>query len=74
MNHPLPDTRHPSLQQVLATELAGLEAQGLKRQRRLLETPQGARVTVDGREYLAFCSNDYLGLADRKSTRLNSSH
>ena len=47
----------------LATELAELEAQGLRRARRVLETPQGARVTVDGREYLAFCSNDYLGLA-----------
>jgi 8-amino-7-oxononanoate synthase len=54
---------HPSLQQALAAELAELESQGLTRRRRLLETPQGARVRVDGREYVAFCSNDYLGLA-----------
>lgn len=47
----------------LASELAGLEAGGLRRQRRVLETPQGARVRVDGRDYVAFCSNDYLGLA-----------
>jgi 8-amino-7-oxononanoate synthase len=47
----------------LASELAELEARGLRRQRRVLETPPGARVVVDGREYLAFCSNDYLGLA-----------
>ncbi len=47
----------------LASELAGLEAGGLRRQRRVLETPQGARVRVDGRDYVAFCGNDYLGLA-----------
>jgi 8-amino-7-oxononanoate synthase len=63
VNDPSLGTRHPSLQQALAAELAELESQGLTRQRRLLETPQGARVRVDGREYVAFCSNDYLGLA-----------
>ena len=47
----------------LAAELAGLEDHGLKRARRVLESPQGAHVTVDGRNYVAFCSNDYLGLA-----------
>jgi len=47
----------------LATELAALQANELRRTRRLLETPQGVRVRVDGRDYVAFCSNDYLGLA-----------
>ena len=47
----------------LADELSELSEQGLRRTRRVLESPQGARVTVDGREYVAFCSNDYLGLA-----------
>ena len=47
----------------LAGQLAVLEAAGLGRSRRLLQGPQGARVTVDGRDYIAFCSNDYLGLA-----------
>jgi 8-amino-7-oxononanoate synthase len=47
----------------LAGELAQLQAQGLLRRRRVLETPQRGRVIVDGREYVAFCSNDYLGLA-----------
>lgn len=47
----------------LAIELAELANRGLTRRRRVLETPQGARVTVDGREFVAFCSNDYLGLA-----------
>jgi 8-amino-7-oxononanoate synthase len=63
VNDPSLVIRHSSLQQALAAELADLEFRGLRRQRRLLETPQGARVRVDGREYVAFCSNDYLGLA-----------
>lgn len=52
-----------SLHTELAAELAEREASGLRRSRRLLESPQRARVTVDGRDYVAFCSNDYLGLA-----------
>ncbi|HKA42264.1 MAG TPA: 8-amino-7-oxononanoate synthase [Burkholderiales bacterium] len=47
----------------MRAELEDLEARGLRRSRRLLETPQGARVRVSGRDYIAFCSNDYLGLA-----------
>lgn len=48
----------------LSSELADLDAQGLRRARRVLQTPQSPHVTVDGRAYLAFCSNDYLGLAN----------
>jgi 8-amino-7-oxononanoate synthase len=47
----------------LAADLAALDVRGLRRQRRLLESPQSAHVTVDGRDVVAFCSNDYLGLA-----------
>lgn len=36
----------------------------LRRERRVLESPQGPRVQRDGREYLNFCSNDYLSLAN----------
>jgi 8-amino-7-oxononanoate synthase len=63
VNDPSLVTRHSSLQQALAIELEELEERGLKRARRVLESPQSARVRVDGRDYVAFCSNDYLGLA-----------
>jgi len=52
-----------SLYAELAADLAALDMHGLRRVRRVLASPQGAQVTVDGRDYLAFCANDYLGLA-----------
>ncbi|GAB5605291.1 8-amino-7-oxononanoate synthase [Sideroxyarcus sp. TK5] len=39
-------------------------AEGLLRQRRTLQTPQSPHIIVDGKPYLAFSSNDYLGLAN----------
>ncbi|THF63479.1 8-amino-7-oxononanoate synthase [Pseudothauera rhizosphaerae] len=47
----------------LQADLAALDAQALRRTRRSLESPCGPHAVVDGREMLAFCSNDYLGLA-----------
>lgn len=47
-----------------AEALAQRQTQQLYRRRRLLESPQGPEVRVDGRSLIAFCSNDYLGLAN----------
>ncbi|WJW75725.1 8-amino-7-oxononanoate synthase [Thiohalobacter sp. IOR34] len=47
----------------LAAPLAARRAAGLYRQRRRVGSPQAAEIEVDGRRLLAFCSNDYLGLA-----------
>lgn len=47
----------------LRHELDERAAQGLLRRRRTLETLQSPHIVVDGKQYLAFCSNDYLGLA-----------
>lgn len=47
----------------LASRLAERRAAHLYRHRPLLETPQQPEVMVDGEQLLAFCSNDYLGLA-----------
>ena len=47
----------------LQAQLDDRQAQGLRRRRRIAETACAPHVTVDGRKLLAFCSNDYLGLA-----------
>jgi 8-amino-7-oxononanoate synthase len=44
-------------------QLAALDQQGLIRRRRTADTVCAPHQTVDGRAMLAFCSNDYLGLA-----------
>jgi 8-amino-7-oxononanoate synthase len=54
----------PLIFQRLADQLAELERRGLRRSRLVRQSPQGPRIVVDGREVLAFCSNDYLGLAN----------
>lgn len=44
-------------------ELAALDALTLRRRRRVVDSPCAPELVVDGRRVLAFCSNDYLGLA-----------
>ena len=44
-------------------QLRRLDEQSLTRKRRVVDSPCAPRITVDGRPMLAFCSNDYLGLA-----------
>ncbi|MCY1354196.1 8-amino-7-oxononanoate synthase [compost metagenome] len=48
----------------LNSRLAQRQADDLYRLRPLLESPQGPEVVIDGQPLLAFCSNDYLGLAN----------
>jgi len=48
----------------LSAELETIAAKGLYRSRRVINSPQGVHLQIDGQKILNFCSNDYLGLAN----------
>ena len=48
----------------LTQEMDGLKTQGLYNRIRTIGSAQGARLIVDGKDVLNFCSNNYLGLAN----------
>lgn len=51
----------------LQKQLDKRKAEGLMRQRRLLDSPQAENIVANNKKYLSFCSNDYLGLANHPS-------
>jgi glycine C-acetyltransferase len=53
-----------TLQPVLQQELAAIEEAGLYKRERIITSPQGADITVQGgKEVINFCANNYLGLS-----------
>ena len=54
----------PNLDDQLSGELDQTRAEGLYRALRTVASAQGPRIRIDGREFLNFSSNDYLGLAN----------
>ncbi|RWY55763.1 glycine C-acetyltransferase [Mucilaginibacter gilvus] len=55
---------YKTLQPVLQQELAGIEEAGLYKRERIITSPQGADITVQGgKEVINFCANNYLGLS-----------
>ena len=55
---------YTKFQEHLKKELADIEAAGLYKNERIIESPQGAEIMVKGKKCLNFCANNYLGLAD----------
>ena len=51
-------------QEYLKQELAQIEADGLYKNERIIESAQGAEIIVKGKKCLNFCANNYLGLAN----------
>ena len=48
----------------LSKQLEQRRQDNLYRERRVLDSPQGVEIIIDGKPLLSFCSNDYLGLAN----------
>ncbi len=48
----------------LQKELNSIKDEGLFKSERIINSPQGAEILVDGKTVLNFCANNYLGLSD----------
>ena len=59
-----PTAPAPGADAVLAVRLRDRFQQRLYRRRTVVDSPQGTEITIEGRRYLSFCSNDYLDLAN----------
>jgi glycine C-acetyltransferase len=51
------------IKQHLQNELDAIAANGLYKKERIITSPQGAEITVNGKTVLNFCANNYLGLS-----------
>jgi glycine C-acetyltransferase len=51
------------IKEYLQTELQTIEDNGIFKKERIITSPQGAEITVNGETVLNFCSNNYLGLS-----------
>jgi len=47
----------------IAAELASIESAGLFKKERIITSEQGPEITVNGKQVLNFCANNYLGLS-----------
>ena len=53
----------------LSEQIDELKSAGLYNQIRVIDSPMDAWVTIDGRQLLNFCANNYLGLANHPRVR-----
>jgi len=52
----------------LRTEIEEIKSSGLYKNERIIASPQGAEITVNGKQVLNFCANNYLGLSSHPKT------
>lgn len=53
-----------NFQEFLKNELATIKEAGLYKNERIIESAQGAEISVNGKTVLNFCANNYLGLSN----------
>jgi glycine C-acetyltransferase len=61
------------LVQRLREEIKEIKDSGLYKTERIIESPQGAEIKVNGKKVLNFCANNYLGLSSHPKT-LKAAH
>lgn len=54
---------YTKIKEFLQKELSSIEDAGLYKKERIITSPQGAQITVNGKTVLNFCANNYLGLS-----------
>ena len=52
----------------LSQEIKEIKSSGLYKTERVITSPQGAEITVNGKHVLNFCANNYLGLSSHAQT------
>ncbi len=52
-----------TLVQRIGREIEEIKTSGLYKTERIIASPQGAEIVVNGRTVLNFCANNYLGLS-----------
>lgn len=62
-----------TIKQHLQNELNSIEEAGLFKRERIITSEQGAEITVNGKQVLNFCANNYLGLSSHPEV-IKSAH
>src|SRR5688572_32310189 len=55
---------YSTVQKQIENTISEIREAGLYKSERVIESPQDARIEVNGREVLNMCANNYLGLSD----------
>jgi 8-amino-7-oxononanoate synthase len=68
-DQPPAQTRNQDFDIELSERLDQIRAQGLYRELRPIDSPQSAHIQLEGRSFLNFSSNDYLGLSNHPALK-----